>query len=133
MSMFTALRHTTLGFLGDRIVFRAAPTVDFDDDESRDAETEGATVFSGRCRITPSSGGRVVDAGEGVVSLRLFDVDLPWTATGVHVDQVGTVTKSTDPHLVGRKLRVVDVQGATDNPLRRVVCEDTLTTDIEEV
>lgn len=88
--------------------------------------TAGAQVYSGACAVAPTQGSdRVVEVGGDVVTLRTFTVRVPWDTTGVKVDHVVTVT-TTDPHMTGRPLRVLDVQGRT-TPIERVlVVEDSL-------
>lgn len=123
---FSALRSMVGRFLTDSCTITTATTVEFDPDLGYDVDTPGDTVYSGVCWVRPTGGERVVEAGEGPVALRLFDVTLPWSTTGIEVDQLVTVTACVDPHLIGRVLRVVDVQGGSQTPHRRLVCEDTL-------
>jgi hypothetical protein len=125
MSQFAALRSTVSMFLVDRCMITAdAPPV-FDPGTGEYTHPTGATVYTGPCRVTPTRGERVVVAGETTVTLRLFDVTLPWDTTGVEVHHLVTVTQSGDPHLTNRQLRVVDVQGMSEAAYRRLVCEET--------
>jgi hypothetical protein len=132
VNQFAALRTVANSFMVDtcRITDDVAPV--FDPDEGYTDET-GATFYTGPCRVRPAGGPRVVNVGEDVFSLRMFDVWLPWDTTGVELDHLLTVTTSDDPYLVGRVLRVVDVQGGSDSAHRKLLCEDTLTVTGEEV
>lgn len=86
----------------------------------------GAEVYSGPCAVAPTQGSdRVVEVGGDVVTLRTFTLRVPWDTTGVEVDQIVTIT-TADPHMTGRRLRVIDVQGRT-TPIERVlITEDNL-------
>jgi len=42
------------------------------------------------------------------------------------------VTRCSDPMMVNRALRVVDVQGGSAGPYRKLVAEDTLTVTVPE-
>lgn len=107
---------------------------DYDPATHRYTTTAGDPVYTGACRLTRSgTSDRVVLAGEGPVSLRLFDLTLPWDTTGLAVNQIVTITSSDDPQLDGRTYRVVDIQGNSETAYRRVVVEDTLTQAHPEV
>lgn len=133
MSAFTQLRTTVERFFVDTCTIRTSVAPAFDPDAGYSDDT-GDTVYSGRCWVRPYRDRRVVEVGEDVTTLHLYTVRLPWDTTGVEVDQLVTVDTSDDPHMIGRVLRVVDVQGGSATPDRRLVCEDTLTqtVDVEE-
>lgn len=133
MNRFAALRSTVDRFLVDSCVIREnVPAPVFDDDSGTYSDTTGDVVYSGRCWIRASMFQRDAEAGESLVSTRMYDVTLPWDTVGVNRDHLLTVTESDDPHLVGRVLRVSDLKGGSNNPHRRLVCEDTLTVTVEE-
>lgn len=129
MNRFAALRTMVDGFLVDTCTINEPSDVAFDPEEGTYTDMIGDEVYSGSCWVRPTGGDRVVDVGEGVQSLRLFNVTLPWDTTGVTLNHLVTVNTSDDPHLIGRVLRVVDVQGGSDTAYRRLVCEDTLTVE----
>lgn len=129
MNRFSALRTMVGSFLVDTCTINEPPDTEFDPDEGTYADTIGDEVYFGRCWVRPTGGQRVVDVGEGAQSLRTFDVTLPWDTTGITINQLVTVNSSDDPHMIGRVLRVVDVQGGSDTAYRRLVCEDTLTVE----
>ncbi len=88
--------------------------------------TPGAVVYEGKCRVEPQGrSDAVVQAGEGPVTQRTYDVTLPSTASGIEVDHVLIVSQSADPDLVGRPLRVRDAKVASVHVQRRLVVEDT--------
>lgn len=130
MNRFANLRTMVDRFLVDTGTIRSPAAPAFDEDLGYDTAGTGDAVYAGRCRLRPSGGARVVIAGDAPITLRLYDLTLPHTATGVEVDQLATMDTSDDPSLAGRVYRVVDVQGGSDGAYRRVVVEDTL--DIDE-
>jgi hypothetical protein len=132
MNRFAGLRTMVDRFLVDTCTITDDVAEEFDPDSGTYPDPgDGAEVYSGRCRVAPAGGDRVVDAGDGPRSLRTFNVTIPWDATGVEINHLVTIGTSADPHLEGRIMRVVDVQGGSDNPHRRLVCEDTLTVTSE--
>lgn len=136
MNRFAALRTMVEGFLVDECIVREPGIPVFDPDDGYDSVASGATVYEGRCRLRPTGGERIVMAGEAQVTLRMFDLTVPWDATGFKVNQLVTITSSNDPHLLDRVYNVRDVQGGSDTAYRRLVVEDTLSVDegtIEEV
>lgn len=126
------LRTMVDGWLNDTCTVNAPGVVAYDPDLGYDTAAAGGEVYSGKCRIRPSGGSRVVMAGDAPVTLRLFDLTLPWDATALLVDQLVTVTDSNDPYMVDRVFRVVDVLGGSDTAYRRAVVEDTLAPDESE-
>lgn len=90
-------------------------------------DDQGAVVYTGKCRVMPTGGERVVRVGEGVVSLRTYNIDVPVGDEPFGKDQLGTIDAIDDGYLLDRVVLVVDVQGMTDGVYRRLVCEDTLT------
>jgi hypothetical protein len=125
---FTALRGMVDGFLVDTCEIRAPGTEPvFDPMTGTYSSAEGPVVYSGRCLLRPPAVvATVVVVGEQPVSLRSFDLTLPWDTVGVAVGHKVTMVSSGDPHLVGRIFRVVDVLGGSEAPHRRCRVEDTL-------
>jgi hypothetical protein len=129
VNQFAALRTVASSFMVDTCTIATPSTTEFDDGSYTD--TPGEAVYSGRCRIRPIGSDQVVQAGEAPVSLRLFDVWLPYDTVGVEKDHLLTVTVSDDPYMVGRVFRVTDVQGGSDGAHRKLQVEDTLTVTAE--
>lgn len=125
----TRLRTVVERWLTDTCVIRSPGLPVYDPDEGVDTITAGDIVYEGACRLRPTGGDRIVMAGDAPISLRLFDLTLPWDTTGIMVNQQVTVTVSNDPHIVDRAYRVTDVVSGTDSAYRRVIVEDTLTVD----
>lgn len=125
----TRLRTMVNRWLNDTCTIRSPGIPTYDPDEGVDTVAAGATVYSGRCRLRPTGGERIVMAGETPITLRMFDLTLPWDTTGVKVNQQVTIDSSEDTHVVDRVYTVIDVQGGTDSAYRRLVVEDTLTID----
>lgn len=119
----TALRTMVAGFLTDTCTITTpGPGPVFDPDAGTYTDAAGDTVYTGACRLI-AGGSRTSDVGDAQVPFGSYDVRLPWETTGVEVDQILTVTASTDPMLVGQALRVTSVHAGTDNAYRRVICE----------
>lgn len=131
--MFAPLRSMVLLFLTDTCTIGIPAAAEFDKDTGTYPDDPPTEVYAGACRVRPSGGERVVQAGEGPTSLRTFDVTVPWDTVGVKLDHLVTITGSDDPHLIGRIFRVIDVQGMSDAAYRRLVCEDTLSVTYVEV
>jgi hypothetical protein len=125
MADFTALRSTVSRFLVDTGTIRAASSLAYDPELGHDVDTPGDQVWSGLCWVRPATADEV-RAGEGIVGLHFYTVWLPWDTEDVEVDQIFTATTCADPYLIGRDLRVVRVVGGSQNPHRRLLCEDTL-------
>lgn len=123
-----SMRSVVNGHLPDRcsIGSRGEPTLD----KNTGAYTEGAvvTVYEGPCRVRPAGqrGDLVVQAGGEPVTLRTYDCTVPWDASGIKVDHLVTVSASADTSLVGRSLRVRDVQYGSWQLGRRLTLEDDL-------
>lgn len=127
---FTALRTMVAGFLTDACTVRSPGEPTYDEDQGIDVLGTGDVVHEALpCRLRPTGGERVVVVGDGVVTLRMFDLTCAWDVTGFAVNQIVTMDDSSDPHVIGRPFRVVDVQGGTDSPYRRLIVEDVLTVD----
>lgn len=126
----TRLRSMVAGWLNDTCTIRSPGRPEYDADLGYDVTTTGDTVYSGPCRLRPTGGDRIVIAGEAPITLRMYDLTLPWDATGLKVDQVVTLDESNDPHSDGRTFTVTDIQGGTDTAYRRLIVEEVV--DIDE-
>lgn len=122
------MRATTETTFTDSCVINqpaADPTFDADTG-GYSTDAAGAQVYSGPCAIAPTQGSdRVVLVADEPVTLRTFVLRLPWDATGLAVDQIATLT-TDDPHMTGRTVRVIDVQGRTTDLERILITEDHL-------
>lgn len=132
MSIFSdeqlaSMRATVDSTLTDTCTIGELGATTFDPDTGTYAEGAETAVYSGACRIGMTQGSdRVVEVGGEPVSLRTYNVRLPWDTEGIEVDHVLTVTASNDPHLQGRRMRVIDVRGMTDPLSRSTTVEDFL-------
>ena len=90
-----------------------------------DDDTE-IEVYSGGCKIVPTGGERVVEFGEGPVTIRTYDVNLDGPVAGVEVGDTVTVSGSRDPKLNGAELVVLDVPGSDWMTNRHLVVEEQL-------
>lgn len=84
-----------------------------------------AVVYTGQCRVKPASVGDDADAGEQLVALRRYTVELPYDAPApVEVGDVFTTTATSDPWLPGVPLTVVAVELGTSRTARWITVED---------
>lgn len=83
------------------------------------------TIYTGRCRARPAGGGHQVEAGEDITQVFGLRVSVPISVTGVRADDVVTVTASADGSLVGKRLRVREIERGSHITARRLRCEET--------
>ncbi len=96
----------------------------FDPDSGEYVESPSTDVYEGPCMVRPTAGAaRVVERGGQAVSLRLYDVTLP-AGTAVQVEDIVTVTASSDPGLIDQVMHVLDVVYDDQQVNRRIVAED---------
>lgn len=68
-------------------------------------------VYRGPARITPSpTTERNLVVGEAQVVTRRYALAITWDAAELHVDDLVRVTDGDDPELVGKTLRIADVE-----------------------
>lgn len=84
-------------------------------------------VYAGPCRVQALSTAEARSRfGEQDVTTHRYLVAVEWDAAQVLVDDVVTVVTADDPGLPGRKLRVLDVSGGTEQWERDLICQDWL-------
>ena len=98
----------------------------FDPDTGTYTDPEDVEVYSGGCKIAPTGGERVVEFGEGPVTIRTYDVNLDGPVAGIEVGDTVTVSGSRDPKLNGTDLVVLDVPGSDWMTNRHLVVEEQL-------
>lgn len=81
-----------------------------------------ATRYSGGCLVRPQAAASVEYGGEQV-ELRMYAVFVPYSVTGVLVDDVVTIASTTDDELDGLTMIVRNVQVDEWNTRRRLECE----------
>lgn len=127
----SALRSMVARWLTDTCTINDAAPAPVFDPETGYSSAGGAAVYAGACRIRPAgASGR--DVGDAPIVLHSYLVTIPWDAVGIAINQVVTITDSDDPDMVDRTFRVVDVEGGTGNPHRRLTVEQILDDAIEE-
>lgn len=88
----------------------------------------GDVVYSGKCRVRPSSSlDRNADlVGEQRVTTASYVVRVPVGVSGVVPDCVVTIDQSNDPHMQGREVSVINVNGYAnfDTALRIFVIDN---------
>ena len=85
------------------------------------------TVHTGPCSIAPAGSDRVVDFGDGPVTIRTYTVRLSGAVEGIQVGDDLAVSGSRDPKLNGVTLQVLDILGSTWVTDRTLLCEERLT------
>ena len=127
MSMTSGLRSMVSRWLTDVCTIRARRSIAYDEDLGYEVDTAGDIVHRKvGCMAQPYQGAREVQAGEAEASLARRSVYLEPELTGLEVNQELTFDESSDPYLVGRVMRIVDVVALTGGPYRRVDVEEVL-------
>lgn len=110
-------------------ITRASATVGTMNDTTGDVTiTAGVTIATDivcRVQAEPASM-RTQPSGGQEVTQRLYAVSVPADTALVLVDDRVTITTAVDPLLVGRVLRVVDVQYGSEGWQNDLVCKDDL-------
>lgn len=118
-----SMRATLDETLVDTCTITEAGSTAFNAGSGTYTDTPGSEVYSGACRVHLTQAKREADVGEGQMTLRLFDVALPWDTTGIKIDHVVTIDTSSDPALIDATFRVVDIHARSDVLYRRIVCQ----------
>jgi hypothetical protein len=83
------------------------------------------TIYTGVCRVRKAGAvEQDVEVGELHETLGRYVGTFPWNSGGIEVDDFLVLTVSTDPQLIGRPLRVVDLSVGSNHIDRRVILED---------
>ena len=98
----------------------------FDPDTGQYVDPPSQTLYDGPCKVVPTGGERVVEFGEGPVTVRTYDINLDGPASGIEVGDMVTVSGSRDPKLNGAELVVLDVPGSDWMTNRHLVVEEQL-------
>jgi len=125
-SEMTRLRADLAATLPDQGTVTRPSAASFDKETLEYAENAGTEVWSGACRVQPTGSDRVVAYGEQPITVRSYHATLPHDADGIEVDDVLVLSSSVDADLVGRALRVLDVQPSSLEAARRLLVEDQL-------
>lgn len=93
--------------------------------------TAAAPIWSGPMRVQETQRGRPMLTTDQPTEVRHYLITLPIDGlpdlrAGEHGDTI-TVTASSDPHLAGRLLRIIDIQHGSEMFERDVLCTDNLT------
>lgn len=115
----------TLGDTGKVVRLSGDPT--FNPTTGAYTNPTETTIYTGPGRATPRPATEtIVTVGEQPITLRLYDVSLPYDADGIQVDDYWIATVSVDAELVGRRLRVLEVGWSSLQAGRRLLCQDVL-------
>lgn len=96
----------------------------FEPDTGQYGNPTVTTIYDGPCKIVPTGGERVVEFGEGPVTLRTYLVTLDGTTAGPQIGDVVSVTGSRDPRINDATLVVLDVPGSDYLSNRQLVVEE---------
>jgi hypothetical protein len=107
----------------------STPTaVPFNAATGRSEYPDATTIHAGPCRIQTQAaglgGGRAVEVGEKSTALRQYEVGMPLSAPLLKVNDVVSIVAAVDSAMVGRTMRVVDVQGGSILWQRTYSCEE---------
>ena len=105
-----------------------AATRTYDTNTRTTTTTEGATIYSGKCRVqvTDSVTTTGENVGEQLVITERVTISIPVNAVPVPLNSVITITAVadiSDPTLVDRKYRVTGSHAGTHKTARRLPCE----------
>lgn len=98
----------------------------FDNDTGTYPTTPAPPYYTGRCRAQQQKQPQVGTTGGQKVSTHDYLVTVPASVTAVKVGHIVTVTAAVDVSLIGRPLKVTDVQRGTEIWERDLVCTDHL-------
>lgn len=100
----------------------------FDATTGRSVYPAATSVYTGPCRVQTQAaglgGGRAPEVGEKTTTLHSYEVGMPLAAPLLRVNDVVEVTAAKDAAFIGRKLRVVGVQGGSIVWQRTYSCEE---------
>lgn len=107
-------------------ITRPAGAPVWDDATGTYTQAPPTTVYTGKCRVQmPQAQNRNPAAGDVEWTVQAFEVQVPMSAVGVHVDDTVTVTASDlDSDLVGRVFKVVSLAHKTHMTSRRLACDE---------
>ncbi len=97
----------------------------FDPNTGTYANPASVTIYDGPCMVVPTGGARVVEFGEGPVTLNTYDVVLTGT-NEVDVVNVGdrvAVSSTADPTIDSATLTVLEAIKSDLVTNRRIICE----------
>lgn len=106
------------------VVSRPGGEPTFDPDTGIYTDPEPTTVYTGPCKIVPTGGERVVEFGEGPVTLRTYLVTLDGTTDAPQIGDNVSVSGSRDPRINTAGLVVLDVPGSDYLSNRQLVVEE---------
>lgn len=114
------LKSTVEAFMADECVIERPSDRSLDTSTGVESVGQGTEIYSGKCRITPTSERGEEVVGEEMVSWRDTDFYIPLSAPEIHQDDLLTVTSATDAEMVGRVWRITDVRQATYQTSRQL-------------
>ena len=97
----------------------------FDPNTGTITDPADETVYTGSCLVVPTGGARVVEFGEGPVTVKTYDVVIGGPVTGIEVGDSVAVTSTRDPDLDAMTLTVLEVIKSELIANRRIICEGT--------
>lgn len=107
------LKSTIEAFMADQCVIERPSSRTLDTNTGVESVGQGTEIYSGKCRIAPTSERGEEVVGDEMVSWRDTDFFIPLSAPQIRQDDILTVTSATDSEMVGRVWRITDVRQAT--------------------
>lgn len=123
----TRMRGTSTTALPDHgtVTRPGVGQVVFDPVTGTNTRPPATTVYTGACRVrSPGAVEQDVQVGEMHETLGRYVGTFPWDSGDVRVDDMLILDIASDPQLIGRPLRVVNVAVGSWEIDRRVMLED---------
>lgn len=114
----SAIRGMVEEWMVDEIEIWSESSSQYDEATLRDEHMPGTLYWSGKARISPTTGPREQALAEGVLQMRDADILAPIDANPAVDDEVRVVS-SADPALQGRWFRITDVRAFSQQASRR--------------
>lgn len=89
-------------------------------------DNDNFPIYQGKCvvkRPRSDTAQPVVQAGQEL-GLRTYKVLLPWDESEVRLGDMITISRSRDPFIQGKRMRILDADGGTHALYRTLFCTD---------
>lgn len=110
------------------VITRAPAAGTYDETSRKTVYAAASMVFSGRCRVTPSSASRGHQepvVGDQAKPLRTYEVEVPLDCPRVLIGDYVEITDATDTDAVGHRLQVVSYPGGSLVWDRNLICRES--------
>jgi hypothetical protein len=84
-----------------------------------------ATLYTGACRVQAlATNERLLPRGDTTETHRRYLVAVAWDTADPAIGDLIAITASVDPHLTGKKLRVIDIRYGAEQWQRDLICDE---------